>query len=295
MKKEKDWFKLKKYPHIGYPLSANDRKWVKSYVTDDEKVKNHGFFPFIHRSSIKRKYRKEIDKATGLRSEFRHAVSKPRELYYANHLDSCIYSYYAQQISESYEQKLNEYDLQNVVTAYRRIRINPSDEQSNHKSSADFAAEVFSFILKSKQQNLAAITFDIKGFFDNLCHSRLKKSWYEILDSKTLPPPEYNIYKNITNFSFINEKQLFREFKDEIITESKTRIRINKKIKKIHYLRNQRAIAFCKLTDLDRIKKKGLIISNGRLGHSKRSKGIPQGSPLALYWLMYIWSILIKK
>ncbi len=31
-KEEKDWFKLKRYPHIGYPLNLSDRKWVTNYI-----------------------------------------------------------------------------------------------------------------------------------------------------------------------------------------------------------------------------------------------------------------------
>ena len=34
VKKEKDWFKLKRYPHIDYPLLAKDRHvWIEPYVT----------------------------------------------------------------------------------------------------------------------------------------------------------------------------------------------------------------------------------------------------------------------
>lgn len=222
-----------------------------------------------------------VDKSTGTRSEERVATPKPRELYYANHLDACVYGFYAKKLNKIYDGKLRDYDLNSVVTAYRSIRLDPDNEGSVHKSSADFASEVFSYILKHKEDHLVAITFDIKGFFDNLNHKLLKKAWYQVMDKITLPEAEYNIFKNITNFSYINENQLFNEFKDQIIVESKTGIQKLKKIKKFHHLKNQRAIAFCDLSDLERIKAKNLIVANGTTKHPKRIKGIPQGSPIS--------------
>ena len=236
MKKEKDWFKLKKYPHIGVPLKATDRPWVQRYVTNTNAVKAHAFYPLIHRTSVVRKYRRNINKDTGKRSAERYAKSKPRELYYANHLDACIYGYYAKGLNEAYDAKLLNLGLHDTVTAYRRIKLNPADPDSVHKSSADFAAEVFNYIINHQEDQLVAISFDIQGFFDNLDHKLLKKAWYEILDKKTLPEAEYNIFNNITNFSFINENQIFNAFKDEIIVESKTGIRKRKQIKKFHRL-----------------------------------------------------------
>lgn len=38
VEKNKDWFKLKRYPHIGFPLKLNDRAvWIENYVTNSEK------------------------------------------------------------------------------------------------------------------------------------------------------------------------------------------------------------------------------------------------------------------
>ena len=44
VKKEKDWFKLKRYPHIDYPLLAKDRYvWIEPYVTNPLKVAAHNY------------------------------------------------------------------------------------------------------------------------------------------------------------------------------------------------------------------------------------------------------------
>jgi hypothetical protein len=53
------WFKTKKYPHIGLPITIKDYNWVKEYVENSEKVRTHSFLPLIHKSIVKRKFRAE--------------------------------------------------------------------------------------------------------------------------------------------------------------------------------------------------------------------------------------------
>lgn len=62
-KKKKDWFKLKRYPHIGFPLTMSDRTWVSNYIRT--KTSTHSFFPFIHRTSKVRRFRKQYCEHTG--------------------------------------------------------------------------------------------------------------------------------------------------------------------------------------------------------------------------------------
>jgi len=58
-KKKKDWFKIKRYPHIGLPLDNRDRlKWIEKYVTNPDMVTKHSFLPFIHKTSKVKKFRK---------------------------------------------------------------------------------------------------------------------------------------------------------------------------------------------------------------------------------------------
>lgn len=59
--KEKDWFRLKKYPHIGLPLENKDRhKWVESYITNKDSIAKHRFLPFIHKVSKKEDIEKNM-------------------------------------------------------------------------------------------------------------------------------------------------------------------------------------------------------------------------------------------
>lgn len=289
MKKKRDWFKIKKYPHIGLPLSLKDLSWVNEYVSDSLKIANHSFYPFLHRTMCAKRYRKNYDEETDevLQNGKREKSYKVREIYYANHLDANIYSYYANKLSELYENLIASRNLHLVVTAYRKIQI-PNKIKNRGMNNVDFAEEIFDFIRSSNEDNLVAITFDIKGFFDNLDHKRIKESWKKLLKCKSLPDDHYNIFKNITKFSYIDDFDLFDEFKDELIVLNNNGNYKKKCVKNIDFLRNQNVIAFCEKKDFDkRIRQKGLIKAYKKLFNidskkmEERYKGIPQGSPIS--------------
>lgn len=200
--------------------------------------------------------------------------NKSRDIYYANHLDANIFAYYAYELSKYYEEILKQKQLTDVVTAYRR---------NNGKCNIDFAKEVFDYIeQRANIEDLVVMTFDIKGFFDNLNHRKLKENWSYILSRKTLPKDHYNVFKNITKFSYVEKEKLFKLFQNEIIVETKSGIRKKKLVKKMQYLYEQNAIAFCESKDIHKIRAQGLIHSNKfNPNNSLRIKGICQGSPIS--------------
>jgi hypothetical protein len=281
---KKDWFRPKKYPHIGLPLSFEDRSWVEKYVSNPNKVSKHAFLPFIHKTSIVRKFRKKSFPC-GKRTKHRFVGKKERELFYASHLDSNIYSYYAAKLAKLYEIELQNQGITDNITGYRRIPVN-SDSKEN-KCNIDFANELFCHIRNHKEKKLIAISFDIKSFFDNLDHKILKQAWYHVVKSrKTLEKDHYNVFRNITKFSYINARDIFEEFKEEIWVENKLGERRQKKIKRSFNLKNHNAIAFCKEKDIIRLRRKNYIKSNKRTETTEgqyvlRQKGIPQGSPIS--------------
>lgn len=283
IQEEKDWFRLKRYPHIGLPLQLKDRGWVERYVSNPAKIKAHSFFPFIHRKISVRKFRCSKDEY-GIRSDLRFASYKVREVYYANHLDSNVYSFYSAKLKEIYEVKLLQSGASDCVTAYRRIKLYNSKESRN-KCNVDFAKEIFEYIKTNKKRNLVSITFDITSFFDNLNHQKLKNIWCSLLDCTKLPDDHYAVYRNLTKFSYIELEDIFEEFKNDIVVYKDDNSTKRIKIDRIELLKNKDACAFCEKDEFDnRIRKKNLIRKNKHVDSKKlslRGKGIPQGSPIS--------------
>lgn len=285
-RKEKDWFKIKRYLHIGLPLKSRDRNWVEKYVSNTSNLEKHAFLPFIHRKKKVRKFRKEIAH-DGTRSKLRKPGIKVRELYFANHLDSNVFSFFSSLLSKEYEGFVLKNDLDGAVTAYRQIPIDKANLNSRNRCNIDFANDVFDKIKSFAPNHLAVFILDISSFFDNLNHQILKKNWIKVIGSgKNLPKSHYNIFKNITKFSFIEEDEIFHLFKEEIICETSGGKQIKKPIKELKFSKENNAIAFCTKDELERIKRSGLIkenktfFKNGKKG-DLRTKGIPQGSPIS--------------
>lgn len=298
VKKKKDWFKIKRYPHIGLPLDNRDCfKWIESYVTNPKEIAKHAFLPFIHKTSKVKKFRKDYSNLDGsLNKKFksdtkvlRKESEKKRELFYASHMDSLIFSYYAMLLSNSYEDKIRENQLDEVVNAYRSVPVNPSKIDSSNKCNIDFANDVFKYVLNYKEEEFTVIAFDISSFFDNLNHKLLREVWADVLGVEKLPIDHFNVFKNITRFSHVDIVDIFEEFKDKIYTRKINKLGEpleikQKKVDKIKYLRNQDAIAFCKEKEFFKLKGKLLQPSKTRIIDDievYRDFGIPQGSPIS--------------
>ena len=293
MKEKNLWFKVKPYPHIGLPITQKDCNKVINYITNPENIKNHAFCPFIHTQIITPKFRKGYDGDGNLLHNGKriHQKKKVRNIYYANHWDANIFAYYSHLLSQNYECVLKQKGLTEVVTAYRKIPKNNSNQTGKDigKCNIDFANDVFEYIREytQKHQEIAVIAFDIEQFFDNLDHKILKKAWENIIKKTNLPDDHYNVYKAITKFSYVKANDLFQLFQNEIIVKSKSGNIRKKPIKKLEYLRNQNAIAFCELKDIQKIRKSGLIQNNKyekcTITNQKKLKnyGICQGSSIS--------------
>lgn len=282
--KKKEWFKIKQYPHIGLPLTWDDKKRVCSYVKNKKNISKHSFLPFIRKEIISKKLRKEYDDKGNLLNNGKRKLLPPkvRPILYSNHLDSNIFAYYAYTLGKMYDKKLKEKELDEVVTAYRGIPLDPTNENSRNKCNIDFANDVFNFIRHNINNDIVAITFDIKDFFNTLNHRKLKDSWAYLIGEEKLPDDHYNVYRNITKYSYVEEKDLFKLFQRKIITETKSGKRRKKEVKKLRYMRQQGAVAFCEKEDIHLIRKKGLIRANKYTDDKKlRNYGICQGSPIS--------------
>ncbi len=291
-KRKKDWYRLKKYVHIGSQHNNSDRSWIEPYVKDKSAIAKHSFMPFIHRELKERRFRRESCH-DGTISKLRKPSYKARDIYYCNHFDAKVFSYYSEMLSKKYEDIISEKGIDACVTAYRRIKLNKKNPNSKNKSTVHFANDVFQFI-KGKEDDLAVITFDIKSFFDNLNHKYLKDRWKEVMGfEKSLPKDHYNVFRNITKFSYVEEEKLFEMFRENIIVQKPLKNN-NKgqkkkiKIDKLKYFKNKGAVSYCHNKDILEIRRRGLIKSNKYFFDETnnhpcglRDKGIPQGSPIS--------------
>ena len=276
-----DWFKLKRYPHIGEPLSLKDYKRVKTYVENEKSVKKHSFLPLIHKCIVKRKYRADTvnlkRNKKGERIRF-IATPKVRDIYYASHIDSLVFSYYNHLISDKYEKLVESKKFNNSIVAYRKIPIAIGSDKN--KCNIDFAKNTFEFIKNNENKKLTAIVADITAFFDNLDHKIIKKQWSKVLNSTTLPEDHYNVYKALTNLRYVEGDQLFNSYKGTMLVErgivnsSKDKEIKRIKINSNKYFKEKNAISYCNKTEFLKNNLNLIISANNKVG-------IPQGSPIS--------------
>jgi len=261
-----EWFKVKQYPHIGLPVVKADARKIVGYVSKHENIARHQFRPLIRRTVVTHPHRLTNNGTINRKR-------KERPLTYASHLDANIYAYYAHQLQLEYEKFINEERLSDVVVAYRKISC--ANGRGN-KCNIDIADDVFRYIKNELAggKEVAVITFDIKGFFDNLDHKIVKRTWKQTMDMDEMPLDVYKVFKSVTKYSFVREEALFDLFKDNIICRKDKKL-VNRPVKKMRYLRKHEAVAYCTTDGVKQIKKRHLLETN------TDGKGIPQGLPIS--------------
>ena len=289
-----DWLKFKKYPHIGKPLTnSKDRVWVENYVTNPHNIIRHKFVPLLHRVLTQRKFRpneSSVKNLSGKRKRFDKG-RKERHIFYPSHLDSIIFSYYNSILTQAYEKYLSDKDYTSVAVAYRKIPKNDMDE--GNKCNIEFAADAFQFIINNKQRKLSVIVADVTSFFDNLNHRLLHTQWKKVLNVEDLPADHYTIYKNLVDYKYVNENELFKRFRHKLIVErykpnDTSSIELKRKsVNKIYHMRQEKVVAYCyadeffrEATDLIRVDKPFNKTIREKQGKQNK-KGIPQGTPIS--------------
>lgn len=231
------WYRCRTYLHFDPPVS---KKTAANFVQNEHRVATHSFYPFISYEAVSTKFGFDTDFGSLKKKD------KPRPIAYASHLDSHIYAFYSQKLSDLYEKRLSDLSLEKSVLAFRSI---------DKKSNIHFANDAFNEIKFLGE--CTALAFDITGFFDNLDHNLLKRAWCQLLQKDTLPPDHFNVYKSITKFSKVNKFALFNKLG---ISENNPKV-------------EDRRVCSPKIFR-DAIRKSGLIETN-------KLKGIPQGSPIS--------------
>ncbi|MGV8944879.1 MAG: reverse transcriptase domain-containing protein [Lutibacter sp.] len=277
-----NWFKLKRYPHIGHPLTIKDYQWIYKYITVCDSIEVHSFLPLIHKCIFKRKYRADkINKTKNPSGKRRRMIATPkvRHIYYASHLDSLIFSYYNRLIYDKYEELIRTKNFNNSIVAYRKIPIIEGEDKN--KCNIDFAKDTFEFIKNNSDKKLTAVVADVTAFFDNLDHKILKKHWISLLEgNSSLPKDHYNVYKALTKLRYVEGDQLFNSYNGSMIVEkgvpnSSTKKEYKRiKISSNKYFKEKNSIAYCTKDEFLRNNLNLVISANNK-------KGIPQGSPIS--------------
>lgn len=236
MKQHPSWFKQRRYLHFDTPVGMARSL---AYVSDPQRVAQHAFYPFITLNSKTIKVSKN-DQGMLVKKK------KDRPLAYAAHLDSHIYAFYTQLLSDLYEDFLKAKSLSNTILAFRKLG----------KSNIEFAGDAFNII--RKMGDCDVLTMDITGFFDHLDHALLKQRWMQLLNVKKLPQDHFNIFKSLTQFAQVERTALYEELGLSANNPPKNQYRV------------------CSVADFrDKVRRGGLITRNDQ------AFGIPQGSPIS--------------
>lgn len=245
---KKEYLKYKNYAHFDKKMSV---KKAKQKLCNDDIIKNHGFFPFIHYTMKSKK----LESVNG--KIYAKKDPKKREIYYCSHFDRYIYQDYAHKLGIVYNEYTIRNKIDNCVGAYRIDR---------GKCNIDFSYEMFNFIKEVKKAII--IVGDFTSFFDNLNHKNLKKRIEIVLGSK-LNDNIYKIFKSLTKYKYIDIADLYDYYTNK-----------NKKRSEKYYMKKLE-----QLMTIDEFKKfikaKNTVTGEKYLKQNDKDYGIVQGSPMS--------------
>lgn len=281
MNRKKKWLKARGYIHLTNQISPKNYSNFFRLIQNKDKIAKHAFFPLLHKRIPQRRFKiigyndyypirrhKKFNKETG-RFE---STKKMRPIHYATHIDALIYAYYSNEIiQKKYEILLAKTpDFSKCICAYRSI---PTDDKLRNKNNIDFAKDVFDYI--KEKGECCALAFDIESFFTNLDHKILKKSWSKLLGTVSLPKDHYNIFKSITNYSYV----LLSDLRGKKNGFDERQLAFNRKEGIMAFFNSPKSFrSKIKSGELRVFKNK---YHNKEKNENKRIRGIPQGLPIS--------------
>ena len=207
LKKELSFYDVEEHKYLkkGY-LHFDDRIWFpdfqdsfQKFISKEDSVATHPFYPFL-RVTIETK-RIRFNKEKGRRVK----EIKPRNISFAAHLDSLIYSFYSSVLDNLYEKHAANSPISDCSLAYRPLE----------KSNVEFAHSIFESLKEfhAAHGDTVAIALDVKGFFDTLDHDHLKNAWLKLLQLQDaeltqLPRDQFQLFRSLTGFSFVEKEKL---------------------------------------------------------------------------------------
>lgn len=177
--------KGRKYAHFDDPLKPED---LKVFMIEGDDVATRAFFPLLGYQKVTRKIDFSVFPPL--------ANSKKRDIRYASHRDSAIYSVYAQELSAKYENVILSASLGSCVLAYR----------GGIGYNVPFAKSLIDEIVDRKSCHVVCL--DVSGFFDHLDHKILKDRLKFILATDELAKDWYNIFRRVTAFEYVLREEI---------------------------------------------------------------------------------------
>lgn len=288
-KKVEDDFKLKTYPQLDpYFNFKKDKALLKAILSDPShrKIKSHDFLPFLRILQKTPRYKWQEDEEKELGGEY-DLETKIRPISFASHFDTYIYSFYSFALTLKYQDYITKSGFQEVVLAYRT--------DLGGKCNVQFAKETFDQIKDkfTKEGECAAIALDIKGYFDNINHTKLKEMWCKVIGVSELPIDQYKIFRSLTKYSYVNYSSFLKHFNINLKTIERVQAKKHKGKKKIPkgyqslFDLIPNSLVGSKFYDkMELLRQRKLVTQNSIFdkGQKKRilkTNGIPQGSSMS--------------
>lgn len=244
---DETFFKQRTKSYLHFDKKLTPSKLFK-YITDPNNISKHSFLPFIAYTNIDKKLYKPNSNI-----EYKE---KKRPISYPSHLDGQIYGYYAHLLQQSYENLLAQNQLENNVTAFRKITATVKGK-TIAKCNIHFAKDVFDII--RDKQNCIVLCYDISGFFDNLNHEVLKQAWCNVLAVERLTMDHFKVFKSLTQFAYVEKVAVYQA------------LGLSLNSRNLH----KRYQNLCSVEDFHQKIKQGKLIKK-----NLKPKGIPQGSAI---------------
>ncbi|MEB6549637.1 reverse transcriptase domain-containing protein [Heyndrickxia sporothermodurans] len=247
-----NWAKYKSKYYLHFDERINIEH-VKDKIQNREWVAKHAFFPSIHFKIIFNKYVTiSKDKSLPINQQKEKRV-KVREIYYSAHKDRFIYKYYGDLLNQAYNEYARKNGIDDIALAYRNNKPG--------KNNVDFAYEVFDFLFHQNQA--IVISIDFTKFFDHIDHKTLKQNLQTVLAVEELPIDWYKVYKNLTQFTYVNKADIDAFIKKQYGVKKLKVLLKEKKLKRIMSSAEFREFKKC------------------HLYKNKKPYGIPQGSGMS--------------
>lgn len=228
------WYIKKLYPHFDSALPFEESKRL---VSNPQKVISYPFYPLMAYDKKNRRFKGHNDRSV-----------KSRPIKYAAHKDGYIYSFYARNLSELYETRIEAVGIDNHVIAYRK----------NKGNNVDFSCAAFDEI--DRRGDCVAMALDISGFFDNINHEKLKQEWCLTIEKEILPLDQFKIFQSLTRWAEVNRDKCYERLKIDI---------------------NNPPFPLCNDSDFHNIVKARASELESLISRNKDNFGIPQGTALS--------------